>query len=43
VGVDTVGLEKNKFMKGSGHIFYYLFNWNLSDIISNEKIHLILP
>ena len=43
VGVDTVGLEKNKFMKGSGHIFYYLFNWNLSDIISKEKIHLILP
>jgi glycylpeptide N-tetradecanoyltransferase len=43
VGVNTGDLEKNKFMIGSGHVYYYLFNWNLSTTVENDKISIILP
>jgi glycylpeptide N-tetradecanoyltransferase len=43
VGINTDELEKLKFMKGTGHVYYYLFNWNLRESINREKINIILP
>ena len=43
IGVDTSQFEKLKFMKGTGHVHYYLFNWNLRETINNDKINIILP
>jgi glycylpeptide N-tetradecanoyltransferase len=43
VGVGSKYLEDLKFMPGSGHVYYYLFNWNLSESIETESISLILP
>jgi len=43
VGRETSKLEKLKFMKGTGHVYYYLFNWSLSSSISLEDIQVKLP
>jgi|TARA_R110000851_G_scaffold189226_3_gene339408 glycylpeptide N-tetradecanoyltransferase len=43
VGINTDNLEKLKCMKGTGHVYYYLFNWNLRESINREKIDIILP
>ena len=42
-GVSTELLEKMKFVKGTGYVYYYLFNWNLNEPIKPEEINLILP
>jgi glycylpeptide N-tetradecanoyltransferase len=36
-------LEKMKFVKGTGYVYYYLFNWNLNEPIKPEELNLILP
>ena len=43
VGIDTSELEKLKFIKGTGHIYYYLFNWMSQNKINLEDIQLKLP
>jgi glycylpeptide N-tetradecanoyltransferase len=43
VGVDTAFLEKIKFMKGNGFVYYYLWNWNLSEKIEPKEINHIIP
>lgn len=43
VGLNTDDLEKLKFMKGSGHIYYYLFNWIPSSTVGSEDVQLKLP
>ena len=43
VGVNINTLEKHKFMKGNGYVYYYLFNWHLSEPIKTEEINLIIP
>jgi len=43
VGVDTENLERLKFMKGTGGLYYYLYNWNLSDAILPKDLHVIIP
>ena len=43
VGQETSKLEKLKFVKGTGHVYYYLFNWSLSSSISLEDIQVKLP
>ena len=42
-GVEVKTLEKHKFMKGSGFVYYYLFNWHLSEAIKPKEINLIIP
>ena len=42
-GVSTELLEKMKFVKGTGYVYYYLFNWHLSEEIEPKEINLILP
>jgi glycylpeptide N-tetradecanoyltransferase len=36
-------LEKLKFLKGTGHVYYYLFNWLPSSPFGSEDIQLKLP
>lgn len=36
-------LEKLKFLKGTGHVYYYLFNWLPSENVGAEDIQLKLP
>jgi len=43
VGVSTETLEKYKFMKGNGFVYYYLWNWHLSEPIEPKEINLIIP
>ena len=43
VGIKPEILKTNKFLEGSGHVYYYLFNWNLSRDVRNEDVHMILP
>ena len=43
VGEDTSKLEELKFMKGTGSVNYYLFNWCLSDHVSTKDIMFKLP
>jgi glycylpeptide N-tetradecanoyltransferase len=43
VGTDPEDLEKLKFMKGTGHNYYYLFNWGLSENPDLKDIQLKLP
>jgi len=42
-GQKTSKLEKLKFMKGTGYIYYYLFNWCLSSSLSLEDVQVKLP
>lgn len=43
VGTPKNELDKLKFIEGSGHVYYYLFNWLPSSSISLEDIQLKLP
>lgn len=43
VGVDTESLERMKFLKGNGSVYYYLWNWNLSERIERKEINHIIP
>ena len=43
VGIDSEDLEKMKFMKGTGHNYYYLFNWGLSEKLELKDIQIKLP
>jgi len=43
VGVSTETLEKYKFIKGNGFVYYYLWNWHLSEPIEPKEINLIIP
>jgi glycylpeptide N-tetradecanoyltransferase len=43
VGQKRVDLEKLKFIQGSGHVYYYLFNWLPSSVFGLEDIQLKLP
>lgn len=43
VGVDTAHLEKMKCLKGNGYVYYYLFNWALSERVHSSDIHVIIP
>lgn len=43
VGVDTAHLEKMKFIKGTGSLYYYFFNWALSERVHPKDVHIILP
>jgi len=36
-------LEKLKFLKGTGHVYYYLFNWLPSSLMDSGDIQLKLP
>ena len=40
VGVDSEYLETLKFMKGTGYVYYYLFNWQT---VETKSISIILP
>lgn len=42
VGMTVESLEKLKFMKGN-YVYYYMFNWNLSEMIEPKEINLIIP
>lgn len=42
-GVCGKDLEKMKFMKGTGYIYYYLFNWSLSENLDLKDIQIKLP
>jgi glycylpeptide N-tetradecanoyltransferase len=43
VGQNCSDLERLKFIKGSGHVHYYLFNWLPSSGFGSEDIQLKLP
>ena len=43
VGQDTSKMEELKFMKGTGSIKYYLFNWCLSEPVNLKDIMFKLP
>ena len=43
VGVCTETLEKEKFIKGNGFVYYYLWNWHLSDVLKPKEISVIIP
>ena len=43
VGVCTETLEKEKFIKGDGFVYYYLWNWHLSDVLKPKEISVIIP
>ena len=43
VGTDPEDLEKLKLMKGTGHVYYYLFNWGLHENPDLKDIQLKLP
>lgn len=43
VGIDTEMMEKLKFLKGNGFVYYYLWNWNLSERINPKEINHIIP
>ena len=43
IGQSEEDLEKLKFLKGTGHVYYYLFNWLPSSPIGPEDIQLKLP
>lgn len=43
VGVPSELLEKMKFVKGTGYVYYYLFNWDLNEMVKPEEINIILP
>ena len=43
VGIHVETLEKDKFMKGNGFVYYYLFNWHLSEVIEPKEISVIIP
>ena len=42
-GVYEEDLEKLKFLKGTGHVYYYLFNWGLSETLNLKDIQIKLP
>tara|TARA_R110001606_G_C15112602_1_gene621156 strand:+ start:307 stop:729 length:423 start_codon:yes stop_codon:yes gene_type:complete len=42
VGMTVESLEKLKFMKGN-YVYYYMFNWNLSEMIEPKEISVIIP
>jgi len=43
IGQSGEDLEKLKFLKGTGHVYYYLFNWLPSSPVGPEDIQLKLP
>lgn len=43
VGHKKNNLEQLKFIEGTGHVYYYLFNWISQNNINNEYIQLKLP
>ena len=43
VGQVRSTLEKFKFLEGTGHVYYYLFNWLPSSQIGSADIQLKLP
>jgi glycylpeptide N-tetradecanoyltransferase len=43
IGQSEEDLEKLKFIKGTGHVYYYLFNWLPSSPFGREDIQLKLP
>lgn len=43
VGEDTEKLKRNKFMEGTGQIFYSLYNWCLSNTVKVDDFHVIIP
>ena len=43
VGENQTNLESMKFMKGTGSVYYYLFNWLPSSNINLEDVQLKLP
>jgi glycylpeptide N-tetradecanoyltransferase len=43
IGQLRTDLERLKFLKGSGHVYYYLFNWLPSSSIGSEDVQLKLP
>ena len=43
VGVCTETLEKEKFIKGNGFVYYYLWNWHLSEVLEPKEISVIIP
>jgi len=43
VGVNINTLEKHKFIKGNGFVYYYLWNWHLNEMIEPKEINLIIP
>ena len=43
IGQKSSNLEKLKFLKGTGCVHYYLFNWLPSDVVGSEDIQLKLP
>jgi glycylpeptide N-tetradecanoyltransferase len=43
IGQTDESIEKFKFMKGTGHVYYYLFNWGLREDIKKEDVQLKLP
>jgi glycylpeptide N-tetradecanoyltransferase len=43
IGQSGEDLEKLKFLKGTGHVYYYLFNWLPSSPLGPEDIQLKLP
>jgi glycylpeptide N-tetradecanoyltransferase len=43
IGHSGEDLEKLKFLKGTGHVYYYLFNWLPSSLMDSGDIQLKLP
>jgi glycylpeptide N-tetradecanoyltransferase len=43
IGQDVSNLEKHKFIRGNGSIYYYLFNWLPSSEISLEDVEFKIP
>jgi len=43
VGQRRSDLETIKFLEGSGHVYYYLFNWLPKTPVGCEHIQLKLP
>jgi glycylpeptide N-tetradecanoyltransferase len=43
IGQRGYDLEKLKFIRGTGYVYYYLFNWLPSCAIGHEDIQLKLP
>ena len=42
VGVDDEELRKHKFMEGTGHNHYYLWNWKMSEEIQPKNIGFVI-
>lgn len=43
VGLTCDFLNGMKFVKGTGYVYYYLFNWHLSNKIESKEIEFIIP